>query len=127
MCRFERNTARRGRSAVPDTCLRTRRCRRIRCSRFCSARMLRLPLRGLAGLLPDPLALVPDALALVRLGLAELPDVRGHLADLLLVDPTDGDPVRRWHLELDPLRAGEHDGVREAQRQLEVAPPHRPP
>src|SRR5438128_12025165 len=98
MCRFERNTARRGRSAVPATFFRTRRCRRIRATRL-SCALTSGPLGRLAGLLPNVLALVPDALALVRLGLADLADVRSHLTDELLVDPADRDPVRGGHLE----------------------------
>ena len=40
MCLFERNTARRGRSAVPRTVLRTRGWRRMRRSRLCLALLL---------------------------------------------------------------------------------------
>src|SRR5581483_8030881 len=50
-----------------------------------ASRPSRPALRGLAGLLPDELALVPDALALVRLGLADLPDVGCDLPDGFLV------------------------------------------
>ena len=68
-------------SSAPGVCRRTRAWRLG----------LRHPSRGsafaaLPRLLADVLALVPDALALVGLGLADLPDLGGHLADQLLVD-----------------------------------------
>src|SRR4051794_21823454 len=50
----------------------------------------------------DVLARVPDTLALVRLGLADLADVGGHLADGLLVDPLHDDASRLGHFEADP-------------------------
>src|SRR4029453_8390701 len=103
--------AKRGRSAVPAIFFRTRRCRFTRDARFSSARMLRGSLGGLAGLLPYVLALIPDALALVRLGLADLPDLRGDLTDQLLVDASNHDPRGRRHLELDAVRRTERDGV----------------
>src|SRR5688572_30231972 len=111
MCRFDRNTASRGICPDPATPLRTRRCRRIRASRLTFASMF-LPgsLGGLASLAADVLALVPDSLPLVRLGLADLPDVRGDLAHLLLVVAPHGDPRGRGDLELDALRLGELDG-----------------
>src|SRR5947209_1019691 len=43
-------------------------------------------LRCLSGLADDPLAGIADALALVRLGFADLPNVRGDLSDELFVD-----------------------------------------
>src|SRR5690348_8194953 len=98
MCLLDRNTASRGRSGVPSTFLRTRRWRRRRCSCFV-ALMISLLLGGLAGLAPHALADVPDALALVRLGLAELADVGGDLADELLVEATHDDARRLRHLE----------------------------
>src|SRR4051812_22589910 len=121
MCRFDRYTARRGARDEPLTCLRTRACRRSRARRFVAASMMLLAsLGGLAGLLPDELALVPHALALVRLGLADLADVGGDLTDELLVDAPDRDPGRRRYLELDALRRRDVDRVGEPQRQLEV-------
>ena len=48
--------------------------------------LLAADLAGLAGLAADVLARVADALALVRLGLAGRADLRGDLADELLVD-----------------------------------------
>src|SRR6266536_2437390 len=120
MCRFDRYTARRGAPAEPLRCLRTRACRRRRPRRFVAASMLLGSLGGLAGLLADELALVPHALALVRLGLADLPDVGGDLADHLLVVPPDRDPRGRGDLELDALGRLDVDRVGEAQRQLEV-------
>src|SRR4051794_28334912 len=77
-------------------------------------------LRGLAGLLPDELALIPHALALVRLGLADLADVRGDLAHQLLVDAPDRDPGRRRDLELDALGRPDVHRVAEPERELEV-------
>src|SRR6188768_2552556 len=101
---FERNTARRGRSAVPRTFLRTRRCRRCRgSSEGFFFELIRTSLARLSGLALDVLAGVPDALALVRLGLADLANVGGHLADLLLVDAPHDDPGRDGHLELDAV------------------------
>src|SRR5439155_6900476 len=76
------------------------------------------PLGGLAGLLPHVLAFVPNALALVGLRLADLPDVGGHLADLLLVYAPDHDPGRRRHLELDAGRRLDRDRVGKPQRKL---------
>src|SRR4051812_39669527 len=84
MPRLERNTARRGRSAVPCTLPRTRLCRRTRASR-----MVRLG--TLAHLSPHVLALVADALALVRLRLPDGADLRRGLADDLLVGALDDD------------------------------------
>src|ERR671922_1488646 len=108
MWRLERKTASLGRSAVPDTRLRTRACRRMRPDRLAlawsmSKRVLSLLLGGLAGLAADLLARVADALALVRVGPAQAADLGGDLADLLLFDPLDGQPGRRAHLELDAL------------------------
>src|SRR5688572_19226 len=134
--RLERNTAIRGRSAVPRTFARTRRRRFSRrwgdvtvlmrdCSAWCSA-----PRRGgrtgcescpLAYLPGDVLALVADALALVGLGRPLLADHGGDLADLLLARSLDDHARRLRHLELDPLRRLDRHGVRVAERQLEVA------
>src|SRR3546814_6715499 len=88
MCLFDRNTARRGRAASPTTFLRTRRWRLRRASRLCCAlTVMVVPLLArLSGLLGYVLASVPDALALVGLGLADLADVGGDLAERLLAD-----------------------------------------
>src|SRR5512142_452245 len=95
-----RNTARRGRSAVPVVWSRIRSWRFCRaaprvatcvigCVPFGSSSLLAADLAGLARLAADPLAGVPDALALVGLGLARRADARGDLADELLVDADD--------------------------------------
>src|SRR5262249_61396984 len=84
MPRFDRNTSRRGRSALPRILPRTRRCRRRRAS-------LVVRLGTLAHLSADVLALVADALALVRLGRPDLPDLGCRLADDLLVDAAGDD------------------------------------
>ena len=76
-------------------------------------------LTGLAGLADDVLALVADALALVRLGLAEVADLGGHLADPLLVDATHDDLRGCRHLEADAVGCGVVDRVAVAERQLE--------
>src|SRR6476646_906573 len=68
----------------------------------------------------DLLALVADALALVRVGLAELADVGGDLADLLLVDAADHELRRRLDLEGDALRGRDGHGVAVAEGELEV-------
>src|SRR5215207_2198067 len=136
--RLERNTAMRGRSAVPRTFARTRR-RRLRrrwgevtvlmpdCSAWWSA-----PRRGgragcsscpLAYLPGDVLALVADALALVGLRRPLLADHGGDLADLLLARALDDHARRLGHLELDALRRFDRHRVRVAERQLEVAAP----
>src|SRR6266508_4018724 len=101
MCRLERKTARRGRSAVPRTFLRTRRWRRPRASRLVIVMLGSF--RALPRLAADVLVDVADALALVRLGLADLADVGRHLADELLVGAPDDDAGRDGHLEGDPL------------------------
>src|SRR4249919_3320230 len=100
MCLLDRNTARRGRSAVPMIFLRTRRWRRFRCSSLVSGIAIgpRL-LRRLAGLAHDALAGVTDALALVRLGLADLANVGRDLTDELLVVAAHDDARRLRDLE----------------------------
>src|SRR5215203_342877 len=129
MWRLDRKTARRGRSAVPRTFLRTRACRRMRALRLSLAVMLmtrpspscsRRSLAGLAGLASDVLVAVAHALALVGLGLAQLADVGGHLADELLVDALDRDVRRRGDLELDAVGGLDVDGVAVPERELEV-------
>src|SRR5215207_4529107 len=136
MPRLERNTAMRGRSAVPRTLARTRR-RRLRrrwgdvtvlmrdCSAWWSAhwRGVRAgcgscPLAYLPG---DVLALVADALALVGLRGPLLADDGGDLADLLLARALHDDARGLRHLELDALRRLDRHGMRVAERELEVA------
>src|SRR5262249_40673128 len=68
----------------------------------------------------DVLALVADALALVRLGRAHLADACGDLADSLLGRPAHGDARGLRHFELDARRRLDRDGVRVADRQLQV-------
>src|SRR3954470_7814121 len=77
-------------------------------------------LARLSSLAADDLALVLDALALVRLRRADLPDVRGDLADELLVDAGDAELRGPLHREGDAGRRGHVHRVREAQGELEV-------
>src|SRR3989442_10774523 len=126
-----RNTARRGRAAVPC------RWRRIRSWRFCRAEprlrscvivfvpslslsLLAADLAGLAGLAADSLARVADTLALVRLGLASRTHPRGHLSNELLVDPDDSKPDWVFELEANPRRRFDLDGMAVAQVELEL-------
>ena len=79
---------------VPGIFLRTRKWRRWReptCAAVCLPILSAMPwlLTSLSDLAADVLAGVAHALALVRLGLAELADVGGDLADVLLVDALD--------------------------------------
>src|SRR3954454_13841410 len=90
MCLLERKTARRGRAAVPRTFLRTRRWRRSRASTLWSViawgpSRSGASLRRLAGLAQHALVGVADPLSFVGSGLAYLADLRGPLADELLV------------------------------------------
>src|SRR5581483_4250472 len=87
-----------------------------RCFR-CAHRLLSC----LSGLAPDDFALVAHALALVGLGLADLADVGGGLADLLLVDARDDEPGRGLDRERDAVRRRYDDGVAEAEGELQVA------
>src|SRR5262245_64037291 len=89
MCLDERNTDSRGRPPPLAASERRTRCWR-RSNRF-SLRSMACASLLLAFLALDVLALVADALALIGLGLARGPDHRGHLADLLLVDPRGGE------------------------------------
>src|SRR5215813_11400763 len=83
MCLDERCTVRRGRPVLlARRALRTRRLRPSNCVTLpCMATLLLL-----AFLAVDVLALVANTLALVGLGRARGANVRGDLADLLLVD-----------------------------------------
>src|SRR5581483_8350187 len=80
-------------------------------------------LTSLPDLAADDLALVPHALALVRVGLAELANSRGDLADQLLVDALDHEPGGGLNPEGDALRRGDHHRVAEAERELQVLAP----
>src|SRR3954452_21089407 len=75
---------------------------------------------ALADLPGDVLALVADALALVGLRWPLLADDGGDLADLLLGVALDHDARGRRHLELDPRGSGDANGMRVAERELEV-------
>src|SRR5919112_475522 len=108
MCFEERVTTRRGRSAVPATFLRPRTCRRRRdltrpavCLLFFSE--IAMSLTCLSDLATDVLSRVANALALVRLGLAQLADLRRRLADELLVDALDAEAGGALDGEGDPL------------------------
>src|SRR5690242_405563 len=79
-------------------------------------------LPSLSDLAPHDLAGVPDALALVRLGLAQLADVRGDLADLLLVDPAHREPRGAVDGERDAVRRVDLDRVAEPERELDALP-----
>src|SRR3569833_90695 len=79
----------------------------------------------LAFLTCDVFADVTDTLALVRLWLAVGADIGGHLADLLLIRPTDGDIGLRRRRERDALGRDVDDFVAEAEAQLEVLALHR--
>src|SRR5215211_548257 len=137
--RFERNTASRGRSAVPLTLARTR--RRRRSLLWCLVTTVRggasfrgvlsweesPPLRPLPDLAADVLALVANALALVRLGRPGAANPRGDLSDELLVDPPHDDPRRARELELHPLGRRHRDRVRVADVQLQRLSLQAPP
>src|SRR5438105_6463899 len=126
MCARERYTARRGRAFEPRTFSRTRSWRRIRpTSRLFSAipaplSGLRADLAGLTRLAADALLGVLDALRLVRVRHAQRADLRGHLADELLVDARDLELLGRLGLEGDALRRVDLHRVREAERELEL-------
>src|SRR6202034_2954604 len=80
-------------------------------------------LPSLPDLATDLLTLVTHALALVRVGLAELADLGGDLADLLLVDALDDEPGGRLDPEGDSLRRVHRHRVAEAERELQVVAP----
>src|SRR5207237_7630591 len=107
------------------------RVRRRRC-RFCRASSrsvnampapplgLRADLAGLACLAADVLARVLHALRLVRVRDAQRADLRGDLADGLLVRTRDAHFLRRLEREADAGRRIDLDRVREAERELEL-------
>src|SRR5262245_305599 len=80
-------------------------------------------LTSLSDLAADDLALVAHTLALVRVGLAKLADIRGDLADLLLVDALDMEPGGRLDLEGDALGCLDENRMAEAEGELERGPP----
>src|SRR4051812_4902390 len=125
MCLLERKTAKRGRAAVPRTFFRTRRWRRSRASTLWSViawgpSRSGASLRRLAGLAQDALVGVSDPLALVGLGLAELADVGGHLADELLVGTQHHDARGLGHVEGDAVGGVDVHGVGEAELELDL-------
>src|SRR4051794_10454717 len=77
-------------------------------------------LARLSGLAANDLALVADTLALVGLRLADLADVGGGLADLLLVDAGHDEAGGRLDGEGDALRGRHVDRVAEPEGELEV-------
>src|SRR5215217_7651172 len=79
-----------------------------------------MSLTSLSDLAADVLTRVAHALALVRLGLAQLADVRSDLADQLLVDALDAQPGRAVDGERDAVGGVEGDrvGVPELELQL---------
>src|SRR6185503_4121665 len=129
MCVRERYTARRGRAALPLTFSRTRAWRRMRpTSRAFPVVIALLPLRlradlaSLAGLLAQDLAGVLHALVLVRVRDAQPADLRGHLADGLLVDTGDLQLLRRLRGEGDAGRRLDLDRVAEAEVERQLLP-----
>src|SRR4051812_18153367 len=125
MCLEVRVMTRRGRSAVPVTFLRPRTCRRSRdrtreevC--LCCFSEIAMSLTGLSDLAADVFAGVADTLALVGLGLAELADVGGHLADELLVDALDAEARGVLDREGDAVGSVEDDRVAVAELELEL-------
>src|SRR3954470_20541149 len=125
MCLDERVTTRRGRSALPVTFLRPRPWRRSRARTrlevcLCCFSEIAMSLTSLSDLAADVLAGVPDALALVGLGLAELADVGGHLADQLLVDALDAEAGLVLDREGDAIGRVEDDRVAVAELELQL-------
>src|SRR5690349_2158379 len=78
-------------------------------------------LPSLSDLAADLLAGVTHALALIRVGLAELANFRGDLADLLLVDSLHDEPGRGFHPQRDPVRRDDRHRVAVAERELHPA------
>src|SRR6476661_7870818 len=77
-------------------------------------------LTGLSNLATDLLARIANTLALVRVGLAQLADVRRHLADELLVDALHREAGRVLDGEVDAGGSLDEDRVRVSERELEV-------
>src|SRR3990172_3212185 len=125
-----RNTASRGRAGVPSRRRRIRSWRLRRAAprlatcvipvRPSLGSLLAADLAGLAGLAADDLAGVAHALALVGLGLARGTDLRGDLADELLVRPDHREPRRILELEADALRRIDLDQMAVAQAALQL-------
>src|SRR5579864_3679183 len=111
--RFDRKTTRRGRWADPCTLPRTRLWRRARPS-------LTVRLGTLSYLPAHVLALVADALALVGLRRADLANLCGRLADLLLVGALDDDLRRHGNLEGDAGARLDRDRMGVPHLQLEI-------
>src|SRR5450759_5254055 len=107
--RSVRETARRGRSAVPFTFRRMRAWMRAFAStRACAFSMVPASLlaRGLAGLLLEDLAHEAESLQLVWVGRTNAADLGRRLADFLLVDSRDDD-VRLSLIHIsEPTRLG---------------------
>src|SRR4051794_21978521 len=120
MCLSERNTTSRGRSAVPATLRRTRRCRRRRnWMRLLGAWIGRMLLGScLARLAADLLTLIADPLALVGLGRPHRAELRGYLPHGLLVGSLDLDHGVVLDRDLDALGRLVLDWVRVAHDQV---------
>src|SRR5262249_31288689 len=80
-------------------------------------------LTSLPGLAADLFARVSHALALIGVWLAQLADVRGDLADLLLVNALDDEPGGGLDPEGDPFGRADRHRVAEAERELQVPAP----
>src|SRR6185437_11252025 len=109
------------------------RWRRVRATPLCPRRILTPTaisssslrsaclLTSLSSLAADLLTLVTHALALVRVGLAQLADLGGGLADLLLVDARHREAGRRLDVEGDAVGGLDQDRMAEPQGEFEVA------
>src|SRR6476659_1320112 len=123
MCLALRKMARRGRSAVPSTRLRSELCRFLRASFLYLMLVSMIYLAaasatrraGLADLALDVFLDVLDALALVRLGGAQLAHLGGRLAQQIAIGARERDAVL-VDLAGDALGQLEHDRVRVAER-----------
>src|SRR5262245_14142961 len=76
-------------------------------------------LTSLSDFAADDLALVAHTLALVGVGLAQLADICGDLADLLLVDALHAEPSRCFDLEGDALWCLDEHRVAKPEGELE--------
>src|SRR5690349_2100649 len=122
MCDTERNTASRGRSAVPWIRLRCRIWMRIRRSllvRIFMALRSRLP-----DLLLQHFPGVAHALLLVRIGLAQTTEVGRDLADELAVDARDRQVRLLVDRDVDAGRNVEDDRMRVAEREDDLLAAH---